>query len=908
MRILGSCKSLWQRKSSYSALVLSTAFPPALCRPFSGVPLPPPAAMAHQDAHEVLQLVQRLEAAQKKQVKRAFTCKKSTFEVAGSDITVDSWRFQDWDYKNKGLPTYARGLFTTTNRAGKPEIAIRGYDKFFNIEEVNLTRWRNIEVNTRGPYELSVKENGCIIFISGLEDGTLLVCSKHSTGSRQDMEMSHAEVGRAWVRKHVQSVGKTEQDLARELRSMNATAVGELCDDSFEEHVLAYSEEESGIYLHGINYNLPEFATVRSPDVHRFADAWGFKKAQFLVKDDIDSVRKFLEGCAETGSWDGRDTEGFVIRCQMRESSSLPYHDWFFKYKFEEPYLMYRQWREATKKLISGKLPTFKKHVKITEEYLKYARKQLAKDPKLAKLYNQNHGIIAMRDGFLKERGLKGSEIIAMEAAEGTELEAPQDRDFVLVPVASIGCGKTTLAVALVKLFGWGHFQNDNVEGKGNRPKRFVQGLVNELMNHSCVIADRNNHQRREREQIFTDMQALVPNAHFIALHWVHEPKGALLDDIRRVTQQRVLDRGDNHQTIRAGSKSESEILQIMEGFLRRFEGVDTARQPDSHFEGVIDLDVAASSRENLETIVDYFYANYPKLMKRDKPDAAELDAAIKEAMEGYTVDIKHDLNFKSKNQPQKQQQQQNQKNQKPQTLDQLVKKIEYFNISVPSAPIHSILSSVFDASSSPDYAHLYRLLTNSRRIQPSFHVTLIHRASSTDNPHIWHTYTDLYKASVVQEQQQQTSSSSAPSFPGSATVTGTPTPSLGTASVRLETLVWDKRIMAIVARILSGPPALNTTTGVAAAALPISGEAYGDRREEEERQGERELPPTWPCANEIAHVTIGTANASVKPKESNDLLKRWLTMGAGEESGIWEAKIPSVKVVEGFVGVVMRR
>ncbi|EGE00440.1 hypothetical protein TESG_07784 [Trichophyton tonsurans CBS 112818] len=668
--------------------------------------------MAHQDAHEVLQLVQRLEAAQKKQVKRAFTCKKSTFEVAGSDITVDSWRFQDWDYKNKGLPTYARGLFTTTNRAGKPEIAIRGYDKFFNIEEVNLTRWRNIEVNTRGPYELSVKENGCIIFISGLEDGTLLVCSKHSTGSRQDMEMSHAEVGRAWVRKHVQSVGKTEQDLARELRSMNATAVGELCDDSFEEHVLAYSEEESGIYLHGINYNLPEFATVRSPDVHRLADAWGFKKAQFLVKDDIDSVRKFLEGCAETGSWDGRDTEGFVIRCQMRD--------------------------------------------------------------------------------------------------------------------CLIGCGKTTLAVALVKLFGWGHFQNDNVEGKGNRPKRFVQGLVNELMNHSCVIADRNNHQRREREQIFTDMQTLVPNAHFIALHWVHEPKGALLDDIRRVTQQRVLDRGDNHQTIRAGSKSESEILQIMEGFLRRFEGVDTARQPDSHFEGVIDLDVAASSRENLETIVDYFYANYPKLMKRDKPDAAELDAAIKEAMEGYTVDIKHDLNFKSKNQPQKQQQQQqqqNQKNQKPQTLDQLVKKIEYFNISVPSAPIHSILSSVFDASSSPDYAHLYRLLTNSRRIQPSFHVTLIHRASSTDNPHIWHTYTDLYKASVVQEQQQQTSSSSAPSFPGSATVTGTPTPSLGTASVRLETLVWDKRIMAIVA-----------------------------------------------------------------------------------QSGIWEAKIPSVKVVEGFVGVVMRR
>ncbi|KAM5453871.1 tRNA ligase [Microsporum audouinii] len=855
--------------------------------------------MAQQDAHQVLQLVQRLEAAQKKQVKRAFSCKKSTFSVTGSDITVDSWRFQDWDYKKGGLPTYARGLFTTVNRAGKPEIAVRGYDKFFNIEEVNSTRWRNIEDNTRGPYELSVKENGCIIFISGLEDGTLLVCSKHSTGSRQDMEMSHAEVGRAWVKRHVESVGKTERDLARELRSMNATAVGELCDDSFEEHVLAYSEEESGIYLHGINYNLPEFATVRSSDVHRFADTWGFKKAQFLVKDDITSVREFLEGCAETGSWDGRDTEGFVIRCQMRESNALPYQDWFFKYKFEEPYLMYRQWREATKKLISGKVPTFRKHVKISEEYLKYARKQLAKDPKLGKRYNQNHGIIAMRDGFLKERGLKGSEIIAMEAAEGEELCVPQDKDFVLVPIASIGCGKTTVAVALVKLFGWGHFQNDNVEGKGNRPKRFVQGLIGELNSHSCVIADRNNHQKREREQLFTDMQALVPDAHFIALHWVHEPKKSMLDDIRRVTQQRVLDRGDNHQTIRAGSKSESEILQIMEGFLRRFEAVDTGREPDSQFEGVIDLDVAASSRENLETIVDYFYANYPKLMKREKPDASELDAAIKEAMESYTVDIKHDLSFQGKSKGQQQPPQHQNQHQKLQTPDQLVKKIEYFNISVPSAPIKSTLASIFDASPSSDYSHLYRLLTNSRRIQPSFHVTLIHRASSADQPDTWRTYTDLYKQAIA----NQAASSSAPSSTGSnsggggsgvvsATVTGTPTPRLGTASVRLETLVWDKRIMAIVARILPGP----TATGVAAASA-TPGEAE-----------EGELLPTWPCANEIAHVTIGTANASVKPKESNDLLKRWLEMGAGEQSGIWEARIPSVKVVEGVVGVVMRR
>src|SRR5690349_3598134 len=102
----------------------------------------------------------------------------------------DSWRMQDWDYKKENLPTYARGLFTHRNTRGQPEIVVRGYDKFFNHSEVRKTEWANVKKNTRGPYEISVKENGCIIFVSDMEDGSLLVCSKHSTGARADVEVS----------------------------------------------------------------------------------------------------------------------------------------------------------------------------------------------------------------------------------------------------------------------------------------------------------------------------------------------------------------------------------------------------------------------------------------------------------------------------------------------------------------------------------------------------------------------------------------------------------------------------------------------------------------------------------------------------------------------------------------------
>ncbi|KAL3473770.1 tRNA ligase [Aspergillus californicus] len=800
--------------------------------------------VVHQDPQEVNQLVRALETARKedKGVKnKTFRCRKTNFMVGKSGkVGVDSWKFMDWDYKRSDLPTYARGLFTTKRKDGTHEIATRGYDKFFNVEEVNATQWRNIENNTRGPYELSVKENGCIIFISGLEDGSLLVCSKHSTGARSDTDRSHAQVGEEWIERHVASVGKSIADLARELREMNATAVGELCDDSFEEHVLAYDQDASGIYLHGINFNIPEFATLSSPEVHNFADAWGFKKANFLVHEDLGAVKQFLEKCAETGSWDGRDTEGFVIRCQLGVNGRAPLTDWFFKYKFEEPYLMYRQWRECTKAVLSGKSPKIKKHKKITEEYLQYARKQFALHPGLRQAYQHNHGIIAMRDNFLKERGLNGAQIIQMEAETVT-------RDVVLVPIASIGCGKTTVALALTKLFGWGHVQNDNIPKQKNKPKKFAADILSLLLDCPAVIADRNNHQKRERSQLINDVAGPSPNTRFVALHYVHEPKGEMLSEIREVTRKRVLERGDNHQTIRAGTKDTDEVIGIMEGFLGRFEAIDLDREPDMAFDEVIDLDVSATSRENLEKVVNVLHSVYPQLVDR-VPSPQELDDAINFAVADYNVDVDHSNSYKSVKNPKKPQQ----GSTSSINIETKVRNIEYFGVSLPTSEVLDLLHSLFSPATPPEKARLYHQLVNSRRVQPAFHVTLIHKANKKDNADVWNTLTTLYTDKVAQ---------------GSSSL------QIGTARIRLERLIWDSRIMTFVARIMPNDEADQVD---------------------------------WICANAVPHVTVGTASPQIKPKESNDLLQRWLKEGSSSGTGIWEAEIPGVKVVNGNVNVVM--
>ena len=684
-----------------------------------------------QDIQEVSRVIKALDSAVKEKRRGGFSCKKTIFDVKDSQdgIQVTSWRMQDWDYKRRDLPTYARGLFTTRTRRNEPEIAVRGYDKFFNVNEVHETKWENIISRTKGPYELTLKENGCIIFVAGLEDDTLLVCSKHSTGDRSDVEVSHAIAGERRIERQLAAVGKTKADLARELRARNITAVAELCDDTFEEHILAYGPDKAGLYLHGLNLNLPEFATYPSPLVQDFAEQWGFIKTGLIVMDDILQVKAFLEEVAETGAHGGRDVEGFVIRCSMtHDPSALPYRDWFFKYKFEEPYLMYRQWRECTKALIAGKQPKYKKHIRITEEYLLYARKRLAADPQLSKRYNQNHGIISLRDDFLTFKNLNGADAANMDELDPLVM-TEVTRDVILCPIATIGVGKTTIALALTHLFGWGHIQNDNISGKG-RPPRFTNAVLDQLKDHPAVVADRNNAQRHERKQMITDVKLQHSNAKLVALNFKHDEES--IEEIRRITRERVLERGDNHQTIHAASDKE-KFIGVMDGFINRYEPCNPHTRPDDGFDVVIDLDPLAGSRQNLETVVKELHKFFPNLVK-EIPGPEALDAGIEAAL-GYKPDFRHDIPDRSRKDNGKKQQPQKATKKKP---------LEYMSVAVDTKEVNLVLDKAF-GTANPETSRFYKQLKQTRRVQPKFHVTLMHRATAKEHPELWERYLKLH-------------------------------------------------------------------------------------------------------------------------------------------------------------------
>ncbi|AOA63635.1 tRNA ligase [Komagataella phaffii CBS 7435] len=679
------------------------------------------------------------------------------FTIFDSDITLDGWRFNEFDYaKTKiSLPTNARGLFTKTYKDGTSKIITRGYDKFFNVNEVLPTRPDWILKNTIGPYEVTLKENGCIIFVSGLQDGTIIVSSKNSTGDRTELSRNHAKVGQEYLLKQLKENGIAAESLAKSLYELNVTAVAEYCDDEFEEHVLEYPKDKAGLFLHGLNVNKPVFKSYPMEQVCKFADAFGFNKVEYLMKDNSAELFEFLDGCSTTGTYNGREIEGFVIRCKLKDSGRT----FFFKYKFEEPYLLYRQLRELTRMLIKGKSVRemrITKHKKVSLEYLSFIKPLLVGNTKLSEEFLQGHGIIALRKLFLQHCGMKGYEIANEEDTEDErmkELELQLSNisltdaiyKFVIVNVAVIGCGKTTTSIMLSKLLPkCGHVQSDNI----TKPvkDKLTRMALETLRDHDMVIIDRGNHLLRERKQIFDEFEDLYHDYlpintkfKFVCLNYVSNKNSP---ELWNLTRSRIIERGDNHQTIKAETQGVKFAESIMKGFINRFQPVDVDHEPDSKFNVVIDLEVHPnnSSKSNAVKVVNTLIEYYPEVVSPVSDE--KIEHAFQDAL-----DHKPELTIK--------------------VGKAKTKKVKpaYVGIGLSDKDkarlmdaIEQLFARCAAENNQPVDMSTWVTLKQLGRIPEKLHVTLAHIASTRDKKlgKIWNRYTNEYFSKFIQEMNKK--------------------------------------------------------------------------------------------------------------------------------------------------------
>ncbi|KAF8650291.1 hypothetical protein AX16_005319, partial [Volvariella volvacea WC 439] len=603
---------------------------------------------------------------------------------AEPSMVVRSWKMNEFKYYDipSPFPTLARGLFTMElpqekrEREGGEEnpaetryrIVARGYDKFFNIGEVPWTTWAALQSHTAAPYTLTLKSNGCIIFFAALTRTKLLVTSKHSVGPVEGVKMSHAQAGEMWLRRYLEAKEKTEADLASQLWDNNLTAIAELCDDSFEEHVLGYPPEKTGLHLHGLNESSKHFRTLSQGEVDAFADQWGFIKTPSIVLNTINEVREFTQHCAETGEWNGEAVEGFVVRTHVTKppegrrgsrdaSPYAPGSTFFFKVKFDEPYMMYRDWREVTKSLLSqhssgqilnpNKLPKSKMKRKETKVYINWVIREIKQNPKAFEGYQKGKGIIATRERFLKWlESESGKEELSTTEGEGAPVPHIADdvgtettvSKAIIVPVAIPGCGKTSVSVALAHLFGFGHTQSDDVKAKKPAPV-FIQNVANLLETYDVVIADKNNHLRQHRDQLREIARKNYdPPVKLIALDWSSSVSSMPPAQAHNICCDRILGRGEKHQTLRAdtqGKSHEDVIWQFIQS---------TQELGGDEVDTTIDMELTDDLEEAVKRAVDGLRG----VLGLEKPGEDEIQEALK-SIQNYEPKIRQEIKAKGK-------------------------------------------------------------------------------------------------------------------------------------------------------------------------------------------------------------------------------------------------------------------
>jgi tRNA ligase len=211
---------------------------------------------------------------------------------------------------------------------------------------------------------------------------------------------------------------------------------------------------------------------------------------------------------------------------------------------------------------------------------------------------------------------------------------------YVIIPVASIGCGKTTIGKSLSRLFGWPIVQNDDIAlDLMNRKAAFVDAIIMALVKQKeqnpgpkslVVFAERNNHLDTERAQIMHDLNAVLlrycSSITYICLAFDHSN----ISQLNGITSRRVVGRGDHHKTVQLSIMGEAAIRDLMQGFQARFQSCGLRLR----FDHVIKLYVTHqdSSRSNLDIIIDQLREACPELIPY-RPTTEEVDRAFKETI-----------------------------------------------------------------------------------------------------------------------------------------------------------------------------------------------------------------------------------------------------------------------------------
>lgn len=537
---------------------------------------------------------------------------------------IDCFVVRDWVFPPKErVATTARSLFMIEN-----EIVARGYDKM-----------KKITRPTEFPMTVSVKENGSVILISGLSSGRILVCSRTRTCYDTTITRNHAARALHHLENQMRLEGTTTTKLAEFLYERNLTAMAELCDDFFQEHIFSYPVGD--IILHGLNYNTSDFHTLPMEDVNLFAELWGFEVVHHFTVNGLAEYQDFYGPMRHKGPYRGKEIEGFVIRVNLG----------LYKLDALYPYPLYHQLREVTRQIIWCNPRFYVAPPDLTcfvRDYAKFARKRLLEEPSLQQKYLDGHGVIRLREEFLRllpkstppgqaetvdEKSRNAFIHLMMRGVDMKDQRSLEDKmgnitRVVFVPISILACGKTTVFRSLLNLFSsWKLNQNDVMRCK---PERYARACADALQSTQVLMAERNNPQIKDRQEF---IRGVLRNASwkrgtkilFVALDFTGKQKIDRLEGLCLKRARSRLRFKASSEPIRALNLAK----KVLHDMVKRFQPLSAFR--DVGFDGFVVLPVTREPKTVVLCIVDWLKKHVPDVLPFE-PSMEQIAQACEDA------------------------------------------------------------------------------------------------------------------------------------------------------------------------------------------------------------------------------------------------------------------------------------
>lgn len=219
--------------------------------------------------------------------------------ISSFNFTQEAFRRGAWDEQT----IRARGLFFNTNTG---DIVVRSYNKFFNINEKEITKMGNLKRNLEYPVTAYVKYNGYLGLVGyDKETDNIIISSKSDLNGKYSKWFEEALYNK---------LDKNKINYMKEfIKENNCTLVWEVIVPKYDTHMIEYKEDN--IILLNIVHNSLDFNQFDYEELINFANHLGVEcKEKVSVFNNWNEFKEWYDEIIEEDyKFNGEYIEGFVI-------------------------------------------------------------------------------------------------------------------------------------------------------------------------------------------------------------------------------------------------------------------------------------------------------------------------------------------------------------------------------------------------------------------------------------------------------------------------------------------------------------------------------------------------------------------------------------------------------------------